>query len=219
MHGIQNLSGRGLAAIGLIGLFIHLWAQVAGQAGIEFVSKAVPVACLIVWLHGQSGRYSRLIRIGLAFSLAGDLLLEVSADFFIWGLLAFLCAHLCYVLAFVGASRQPAWPRLLPVLLWVGGAYALLYPHLGALAIPVAVYVSVIGAMLWRALALVNAPLPHWQLAACAGALLFGISDTILAFNRFHTPWPGANLAVILTYWAGQYGIARSVFRADGTKA
>lgn len=214
MHLQNNLSHRLLAILGLGGLIVHLWAQLAGQGAVEFISKAIPVACMIVWLRGQDSRYAKLIRVGLVFSLAGDLLLEVSPDFFIWGLLAFLCAHLCYVLAFAGAAARKAWLRALPVLIWVGGAYTLLYPHLGELAIPVAVYVSVIGAMLWRALALLDQPAARWQWAACLGALLFGISDTILAFNRFHTPWPGANLAVILTYWTGQFGIALSVFRS-----
>ncbi|MGQ5522557.1 lysoplasmalogenase [Chitinimonas sp. PSY-7] len=213
MQNTFNLPARWLAGIGIAGLLIHLWAQVAGQGSIEFVSKAIPVACMIFWLQGQTGRYAGLIRIGLVFSLCGDMLLEVSPDFFIWGLLAFLCAHLAYVVAFVGASRRLALVWLIPILLWVGTAYVLLYPHLGELAIPVAVYVSVIGAMLWRALALCVKADSSWQWAAALGALFFGISDTILAFNRFHTPWDGANLAVILAYWAGQYGIARSVFR------
>lgn len=201
-----------LLIFGLAGVALHLFAQIAGPAGLELLSKVVPVACLLAWLHGRPGRYTGLIRLGLAFSLLGDILLEVSDAYFIWGLLAFLLAHLAYVLAFCGQSRRPALLRLLPILLWLAVAYTLLLPHLGALAIPVAVYVCVIGAMLWRALALASLPLAGWQLAACLGALLFGISDTVLAFNRFHTAWPGANLVVILTYWVGQYGLARSAW-------
>jgi hypothetical protein len=43
-----------------------------------------------------------------------------------------------------------------------------------------------------------------------AGAILFALSDTLIAFDRFHSPVAGARLPIILLYWAGQVGIAMS---------
>jgi hypothetical protein len=40
--------------------------------------------------------------------------------------------------------------------------------------------------------------------------VLFGLSDTILAVNRFRAPLPFADVLVIVLYWAGQFAIARS---------
>jgi len=66
--------------------------------------------------------------------------------------------------------------------------------------------------MVWRAAARVGqcgAPRPgEW--AALAGAILFALSDTLIALDRFHTRIPGASFAIILLYWAGQAGIAMS---------
>ncbi|HET6896715.1 MAG TPA: lysoplasmalogenase family protein [Vicinamibacteria bacterium] len=47
------------------------------------------------------------------------------------------------------------------------------------------------------------------------GAVLFGLSDTLIAIGRFRASLPGgALLAIILLYWAGQAGIAASA-RSD----
>jgi uncharacterized membrane protein YhhN len=65
-----------------------------------------------------------------------------------------------------------------------------------------------IGTMMWRAAA-------RWgdhpaAKAAVIGAILFGLSDTLIAVDRFRTPLPRAPFAIILLYWAGQAGIAAS---------
>jgi uncharacterized membrane protein YhhN len=40
------------------------------------------------------------------------------------------------------------------------------------------------------------------------GAILFLISDSLLAVNKFKTPVPYRDFLVWSTYYAGQYGIA-----------
>ena len=66
--------------------------------------------------------------------------------------------------------------------------------------------------MMWRAAARVRAgESAGW--IALAGALVFGLSDTLLALHRFHAPIALPS-AIILTYWAGQLGIALSAIRS-----
>ena len=67
--------------------------------------------------------------------------------------------------------------------------------------------------MMWRAAARVR-PGERAGWMALAGALSFGLSDTLLALHRFRAPVPGAWYLVILTYWAGQLGIAASAVRS-----
>jgi uncharacterized membrane protein YhhN len=62
---------------------------------------------------------------------------------------------------------------------------------------------AAIVTMMWRAAA---RPGP----TALLGAMLFGASDTLIAFDRFHAPLPWARLPIILLYWAGQLLIALS---------
>ena len=81
------------------------------------------------------------------------------------------------------------------------------------LAAPVGLYALAIAAMMWRAAARVR-PGERAGWIALAGALCFGLSDTLLAIHRFRSPVPGASYAIMLTYWAGQLGIAASAVRS-----
>ncbi|MBL8245739.1 MAG: hypothetical protein JNL89_16200, partial [Rhodanobacteraceae bacterium] len=46
---------------------------------------------------------------------------------------------------------------------------------------------------------------------AAAGGMLFMASDSMIAIGRFGEPFDGQRLAVLTTYWAAQWLIARSV--------
>lgn len=202
---ITSVRNAALLAVSLAAAVIF----VAGGAEFSwshFLAKLAPVTALLVWLAPPRGRYATLIFAGLLLSLAGDGFLALPGDWFMPGLLAFLTAHLCYVAAFLGESRQLELLRAIPFLPWVGGAYLFLFPNLGAMAVPVAVYCLVITMMMWRAAA-------TGRLAAIAGAILFGLSDTTLALIRFHGGIPYGGAFLILAYWAGQTGIAMSARR------
>ena len=45
------------------------------------------------------------------------------------------------------------------------------------------------------------------------GALLFILSDTTLALNKFRAPVPQRDLIIMSTYYAAQFLIAWSVYR------
>ena len=172
----------------------------------------MPVLALALLVgKGPRDSYTRLIASGLAFSALGDLLLELQGRF-LAGLLAFLMAHLLYGSAFWLDVRDPAWPRVVPFAIWGALAWAALRPGLGALAGPVLFYLLAILAMMWRAWARVGrsrrGPESAWW--AAAGALLFGLSDTLIALDRFRAEIPLARWPIILLYWAGQWGLARS---------
>jgi uncharacterized membrane protein YhhN len=48
---------------------------------------------------------------------------------------------------------------------------------------------------------------------ALAGAVLFMISDSLLAINKFMNPLPQASLFIMLTYIAAQYLIVEGILR------
>ena len=79
---------------------------------------------------------------------------------------------------------------------------------------PVVVYMLAIGTMMWRAAARSAARQPRRRARPLVGAALFGLSDTLIAIDRFRAPIPGARFAIILLYWAGQAGIAASALVA-----
>ncbi|HSD67429.1 MAG TPA: lysoplasmalogenase, partial [Vicinamibacteria bacterium] len=121
-------------------------------------------------------------------------------------------AHVAYLAAFVSIDHRPALVRALPFLGWGLGAFVLLRPGLGAMALPVGAYVAAICAMMWRAAAQVGSPGTSALAAALAlvGAVCFGASDTLLAFARFSAPIPGVRWPIMALYWLGQGGIAAS---------
>lgn len=159
-----------------------------------------------------STRYRLLIVVGLAWSLAGDILLMLPRDRFVLGLAAFLVAHCCYIVAFArtgGGLRAPV--VALAVAAYAGAMLAFLWPSLGALRIPVVAYVVVIGTMAWQAIARWRHLRSTDAARAAAGAVLFMASDTALAIERFRGEFPRSFVTVIGTYWVAQFLIARSV--------
>jgi alkenylglycerophosphocholine hydrolase len=208
--------GRGVRALlillGLAGGAGYLVGLALHAPTLRLLAKPLPVLCLAVGVAASGPDcYRRLITAGLLASVAGDVLLEMPARF-LPGLLAFLVAHVLYIAAFVTDAPRLRLARALPFAAWVGLAYARLAPGLGDMRLPVAAYVAVIAIMMWRAAARVGhadpARLAKWS--GLAGAVLFGLSDTLIAFDRFHAPIGGVRYPIILLYWLGQAGIAAS---------
>lgn len=179
------------------------------------LSKPLPVIALLLWLRTTAASaYQSWISIGLLFSLLGDVLLEWPANLFVFGLGAFLMAHLAYLVAYLGDSRRLAPLALLLAFAVAGSMFTLFASSgLGDLLIPVALYSLVIGCMLWRALARLGSHGISKNSAwfAAGGALLFVFSDSLIGINRFVAPFDGARYAIMLSYWLGQLGIAASV--------
>jgi uncharacterized membrane protein YhhN len=142
-------------------------------------------------------------------------LLEASPGLFLPGLLAFLAAHVAYTTGFVRETRRAALLRAVPFALWGVAGYWAMRPGLGALQAPVIVYLAAICVMMWRAAATVGreGPAQRHEWLALGGAVLFGMSDTLIGLDRFHSPIAGARLPIILLYWLGQWGIAASTTR------
>src|SRR5207249_8631537 len=81
-------------------------------------------------------------------SLVGDVLIEAS---FVAGLAAFLLAHVAYIAAFLADTKRPRLLRALPIAAYGAGMTAFLWPRLGGMRAPVAIYVIAICTMVWRA--------------------------------------------------------------------
>lgn len=168
--------------------------------------------------------YTLLILVGLTFSLMGDVLLIPynQPKAFLGGLVAFLLAHVMYIVAFVylqfwilEANSIPGEVATTVVLLIVGVlVYRYLSPGLGDMRLPVIAYVIVISIMVHRAVsvALVHPGPPIQPVLIVAGATLFYISDAILAVDKFRMAgqMPHYKLWNLSSYYTGQLLIALS---------
>jgi uncharacterized membrane protein YhhN len=98
----------------------------------------------------------------------------------------------------------------LPFLLYGVVMLRVLLPGLGRMKAPVIVYMLVIILMAWQALNRWIGTGQEGSALAFAGALLFVISDSILALNRFKRRFPSAQLYIMSTYFMAQWLIALS---------
>ena len=205
----------GWLILALMGAATFLYGVSTHAALLCLLVKPLPVLALLGWLHdAPPSDYRRWISLGLIFSVLGDVLLAWPGDLFVFGLGAFLVAHLAYLKAYLSDCKRLA---LLPLVLALGVGAVLLgmliSSGLGPLLVPVVVYGTAISAMLWRALARVGSHVPTCSAwLAAAGALAFVASDSMIGINRFVLPFDAAPYLIILTYWLGQWGIAASVF-------
>jgi uncharacterized membrane protein YhhN len=196
-----------------------LGAQAPGWLWLHWLAKPLTTALIfaLAWRArpAVSVRYRRGVLAGIAASLVGDVCLMLPGDLFVPGLLCFLVAHGCFIAAFLGDSRfaRPAWP-LVACLGYGAANLALLWRAIAApLRVPVVVYVLVLASMGAQALARGLRGDAAARLAA-RGALVFMLSDTLLAWDRFRGPLPLASLWVLATYDLALWWIARSVHGA-----
>jgi uncharacterized membrane protein YhhN len=175
-----------------------------------FVFKPLTTLLVIAfaWPRGADvPRRQRWVRVGLWLSLAGDVALLWPVQGFLPGLVAFLLAHLAYIVAFTRGVRFAAWPAAFVAYAVVAGTILWwLWPGIPqALRVPVLAYVACLATMAAQAACV-------GRLAAIGGAL-FVCSDALLATNKFAAPLPLPALWILATYWAAQSLIAASLRR------
>jgi uncharacterized membrane protein YhhN len=212
----------GVLAIGaIVGITFAATGEIDGWRWLHWVCKPL-TTLLILWTVWRtepvvSPRYARRMAAGMVASLAGDIFLMLPQDAFVPGLVSFLLAHLCFIFALLDDSRFAEHP--LGMLACVAyGALNLwaLWPSLpDALHVPVVIYVLVLASMGGQAVVRARqhaadalAGSAQWSMA---GALLFMLSDTLLAWDRFRFVIPLSGLWVLATYYAALWCLARSV--------
>lgn len=191
---------------------------------LRFISKPLlmPVLAIVVYSNCEKCRERNLIIAALLFSFSGDsfLLLEDKQPlFFIFGLVSFLITHLLYIIYFLGIkplgnSLLKTHPYL-PLLIagFGAGLIYLLYPWLGEMKIPVMVYAAIICSMLLCSFYMYKSVKQSVGLQFIAGAVLFVLSDSLLAINKFYQPFQFAAILIMLTYCGAQYCIVRGFIK------
>ncbi|MET0476298.1 MAG: lysoplasmalogenase [Mycobacterium sp.] len=162
-------------------------AELTGRFGLQPAVKAAPAVLLAVAAFGHSiPRERRWLVAALVFSAAGDYLLAMPwwPPSFVLGLGAFLIAHLCFLAALVPLVARTT-VRLAAAAVVIAACVALLiwfWPRLIAegMAVPVTLYMAVLGAMVCAAL-LARLPTPWTAL----GAVCFAVSDGMIGISKF----------------------------------
>lgn len=156
--------------------------------------------------------YTVAIALGLLLSLAGDIWLMLPSDRFIAGLATFLFALLSYCVAFASAGALSSFPwTILPIAALGISVWSYLWPALSSrLKLPVGIYMIAMVSMAGLACARASFQPSRGTTLAAIGAILFLISDAMLALDRFRRPFAFAQVLVLSSYYAGQLLIALS---------
>ena len=195
-----------LALVGALTACLFLVGLVLDMDWLRLATKPWPVLAMAAWVWPNG---DRRVAWGLIFGALGDICLAIHGAF-LTGMLAFAIGHGLYVKAFFAWQRSLSISLLFSVIVFLAITVPITLPSNGELTIPVAIYMSIIGLMIWRAAAVaadesVNG-MRRWS--ALIGATLFAFSDTLIGINKFNTPLPSASYAIILLYWGGQAFIA-----------
>jgi uncharacterized membrane protein YhhN len=188
-----------LVAYGIVSIIELAMAH----SSVRYVTKPLLMILLAAYVYAGNLNLAaqRSLFITLLFAWLGDVFLLIPGNnplFFQLGLASFLFMQVAYIRQFIrfGAFKW-SW-GLIPVLLYVVGFLAYLYPLLpAALVGPVIVYALALGSMLYFA----------FQLRVSAltlGAVLFVLSDSLLAFAKFKFEYPWNSFAVMSTYILAQ---------------
>jgi uncharacterized membrane protein YhhN len=182
----------------------------------------IMVFLLFYYLFSAAPEYrSNVLMLAIVFSLAGDVLL-IKEAYFVPGLIAFLMAHVLYIVAyrqFSGEESDNALNGLqrvrlaFPVILAGSGLVVMLFPVLGDLKIPVMVYAAVLAFMVIAALFRYGRTTQKSFVMVFGGAALFMISDSVLAINKFLTPIGWSGVLIMSTYMAAQFLIIRGLLK------
>jgi uncharacterized membrane protein YhhN len=173
-------------------LLLDLIAIMGSLPALSLVAKPLLVPLLLVWYLAATGGRAPLrfpLLLALGFSWLGDVFLLMDGRdplYFMAGLGSFLAAHACYIFYFLGIRRRSGirgpWNPLLA---------------------------AVISVMLLTALHAFGREQRRAGAWAKAGALLFVLSDSCLALNKFYVPFSGASLVIMASYALAQLALVK----------
>lgn len=174
--------------------------------------KPLPIICLMmsVYQAGLNNRLKKWLITALAFSACGDILLTLPLNFQLEaGLASFLAAHIIYIIALWEGTKgrwfQHKKQIILPLAIILYSIFMLtvLFPFLNDMSIAVIFYIAVISFMAMTAIQNNN--------LSAFGAVLFMISDTLVAFEAFVFNHSHYAFWVMITYYSAQYFIIRGL--------
>ena len=184
---------------------------------VAFISKVLIIPPLMVIfilnLRRDSNRLHKYMFAGLFFSWIGDVLLEVPGGgevMFMAGLGGFLLSLLMYAFVFFRTPGKNEvfhgrFYLLIPVLFYGIAMGLYLNKYLGEMRLPVIVYETAMIAMLAGAVSRIGKVNRISYIMVLAGAILFIISDSVLAINKFVQPVSLSTLIIMGTYIAAQW--------------
>jgi uncharacterized membrane protein YhhN len=197
---------------------VELLGRLLDNIQLEYFAKPLIMIWIAVYfmLSARKTAFTIPVLLAFFFSWIGDNLLMLSGKnelFFFAGVGGFFCAQLCYIYTFSkysekggkGYLQKNPWLAVF-FLAYVAGMLFLLFPGLEGMMKPI-ITLYAISLMLMSMMALNRSgrvgERSFWLVFV--GSILFLLSDSLIAFNKFHSEIPLAGFLIMLSYIAAQY--------------
>jgi len=205
-------------------VIVELAGRLLDNIQMEYFVKPLIMIWIAVYfmLYTKKSTFTVPVLLAFFFSWVGDNFLMLSGKnelFFFAGVGGFFCAQVTYIYTFArysenggkGYLQKNPWLSIF-FLAYVAGMLLLLFPGLEGMMKPI-ITIYAISLMLMSMMALNRSGRvgdASFKLIF-VGSLLFLLSDSMIAFNKFHSDIPLAGFLIMLTYIAAQYLIMRGL--------
>lgn len=195
-----------------------------GLSQFRHITKPAIVTSLIIYFFvnrrglGSSTRNFTLL--ALVLSLLGDILLMLDDEnpiFFIAGLGSFLLAHIMYTMVFLKKRKVHTriWIFLLVLFIYGLGLFYMIQTGMGHMLIPVIFYIIAIFTMATAAYARRGRVIKASFHLVLFGAILFLLSDSMIAIDKFYQPFAFSNISIMLSYGLAQLFIVLGILKQN----
>jgi len=218
-----------LHLIVVILFILELISRWNANSNLEYFVKPWLMVWITSWflIHTKGTRDLRFIIAAFFFSWVGDMFLMVANTvevLFYAGVGGFFVAQLLYIRTFLGGSREtiikgfilknPLW--VVPFVVYLALVLYIISGGMQGVMVPVIIiYALSLVAMSVAALnrkGLVN--VLSFRLVF-AGSILFVLSDSMIAINKFYSEFPRSSFLVMLTYFTAQYLIMQGLLAGE----
>jgi uncharacterized membrane protein YhhN len=206
----MNGTAAALFGVALVIAAVDWFAVARGVRPLEYVCKPTATLAFLAaaaTLDPASDPARAWFCVALVACVVGDVFLMLPLDAFVAGLASFAAAQVCFAVGFAHQHPTPLrWAIGIVVVLLVAAPLSVRFVRAlratdnTSLVPPVIAYVAVIAAMVASALAGGDA----WGVA---GALLFLVSDSLIAEDRFVAARAWSPVAVMVTYHLALAGL------------
>lgn len=203
--------------VALISACIAIFLELSGQRAFYIIFKpltTILITSLLFFIpQGRLSKFRNIILAALMFCLLGDILL-LWEGYFVLGLASFLLAHLLFAMGFIQLEGfHFNWISLLSFLFIGIGLFLWLRPDLGDFLIPVSTYIIVIIFMAWQGFNLFLKDNKRAYAMIALAVLLFMFSDTLIAIDKFKSPFSWSGPVILSTYWLSIALIANATYQ------
>lgn len=199
-----------------IAAIADIWGIITVNETMKTIAKPMLLTLLAVVYLASVKKPIFWYVLGMFFCFVGDVLLMFNgSNFFMFGLSAFLLAHVVYIKVSSSFLQKDLTVKMIsssfPFVFFFAILMYLIYPNLGEMLFPVVVYgitISTFGAVAFLNYRSKKSIENLWLFV---GAFFFILSDSLIAVNKFYEPNEIYGVSIMVTYILAQFLICKAM--------